>query len=127
MIPAWNDEEAAYDRIRGDDHDVSRISSATGFKGANITTIKQHLFFLPHLLDKFVHLGHPAEYRCFDASPDIAAAWSRLQTAPPSGADAQLLRHEMAEAWYMRQHGPSYEAAHKAAQRRFPSPLEVRR
>jgi hypothetical protein len=32
------------------------------------------------------------------------------------------LRHEVAELWYMRRHGPSYSAAHLAAQARFPSP-----
>jgi len=36
--------------------------------------------------------------------------------------DLQLLRHEAAEAWYMRQHGPSYRAAHQAAEKRFPTP-----
>ena len=127
MSASWNEAERAYDRIRNDKDDVDRLSHATGFKAAHLLTVKQHLFFLPHLLDRFVHLDEPAEYRRFDADADIAAAWERLQTAPPLRGDVQLLKHEMAEAWYMRRHGPSYQAAHTAAQRRYPSPLEVRR
>jgi hypothetical protein len=34
-----------------------------------------------------------------------------------------LLRHEAAEAWFMRKHGPGYNAAHEAAQKRYPSGL----
>jgi hypothetical protein len=45
-----------------------------------------------------------------------------LRAGTQTPADIQLLRHETAEAWFMRRHGPSYDAAHSAAQRRFPAP-----
>lgn len=122
MSDEWDDAERAYGRIRADPSDVRRISDVTGYKVSNIMAIKQHLFFTPHLLDRYVHLGHAADYKVFDADSEHAACWRRLQQAPPLEADLQLLKHEAADAWYMRRHGPSYEAAHTAAQRRFPSP-----
>jgi hypothetical protein len=61
----------------------------------------------------------------FDSDEVIARVWLRLKAGGFSSLDVQLLRHEAAEAWYMRKHGPSYREAHAAAQRRFPAPKSL--
>lgn len=117
-------EDAAYDAIRASTTDVAAIARNTGLKPRNVQKVKEHLFYDAHLLDRYVRYGVPAELRRFDASLDIARAWRRLEAGIFTEADRQLLQHEMAEAWYMRRYGPSYDRAHRAAQRGFPSPME---
>ena len=36
--------------------------------------------------------------------------------------DISLLKHETAEAWYMKKNGLGYTKAHDVAQKRFPAP-----
>jgi len=115
--------EDAYDAIRATSSDIAVIASATGFKTANIAKVKHHVFEAVHLLDRYADIGVPAEWRRFDADGRIADAWRRLAAGNWVAADIRLLKHEIAEAWYMRRHGPSYAAGHAAAQRRYPSPL----
>jgi hypothetical protein len=74
-------------------------------KPVNITKVKRHLFEDDHLLDSYKHLGVPAEMRRFDADIRIAEAWQRLATGKGAPADIRLLKHEIAEAWYMRANG----------------------
>ena len=116
--------DEAYAAIRASSSDVATIARNTDIKPTNIQKVKDHLFYNQHYLDRFEKLGVPGEMRRFDSSVDIADAWKRLETGAHTRADIQLLRHEIAEAWYMRRHGPGYNGAHNAAQRRFPSPLE---
>lgn len=112
----------AYATIRASRSDVAAIARATGYKAANIEKVKRHLFLDAHWLDRYVHLGVPAVRARFDPDPEIAAAWTRLQAGAARPSDLALLRHEMAEAWYMRRVDRSYGKAHNAAQRRFPAP-----
>jgi hypothetical protein len=116
------DPELAYDLIRASVTDVARIAANTGFKIRQIEAVKRHLFINVHLLDRYVSLGVPPEKRRFDADRRISDAWVRLEHGTQTGDDLALLRQEVAELWYMRRHGPSYSAAHLAAQARFPSP-----
>jgi hypothetical protein len=116
--------DRAYAHIRSSGTDVATIAENTGIKVANIQKVKDHLFTNEHLLDRYEALGIPGEMRRFDSNMDIANAWKRLEAGTFDAADMQLLRHETAEAWYMRKHGPSYNNSHNAAQRRYPSPLE---
>src|SRR4051812_46473250 len=109
-----------YERIRGDDTDVEEIARRIGWKISSIAEIKQHLFIREHWLDQYELLGVPATSARFDSDTAIALAWLRLKGGSFFARDLQLLRHEAAEAWYMRKHGPSYRRAHAAAQRRFP-------
>jgi hypothetical protein len=111
-----------YERIRRDDQDVAVIAERTGWKAANIAKVKYHLFVEEHCLDSYECLGVPATTARFDSDPVIAESWLRLKPGTFSQADLQLLRHETAEAWYMRKHGPSYCKSHQAAQRRYPAP-----
>lgn len=74
------------------------------------------------VLDRYESLGIPATIGRFDSDAGIAASWQRLESGTYGAADLQLLRHETAEAWYMRNVSPGYNAAHNAAQRRFPAP-----
>lgn len=116
--------DMAYAAIRSSNSDISAIARNTGLKPSNIQKVKDHLFFNQHLLDRYERLGVPSEFRRFDSNLDIADSWRRLQSGSYGPRDIQLLRHEIAEAWYMRRHGPSYNRAHSSAKRIFPSPLE---
>lgn len=118
-----SESDAAYEAIRRNGTDVERIARQTGLKPRNVLRVKEHLLHDEHLLDRYVAFGVPAVIRCFDSDLGIAAAWRRLTAGTFTRADLQLLRHEAAEAWYMRRHGPSYDAAHNGAQRRYPAPL----
>jgi hypothetical protein len=94
-----------------------------GIKPTNIQKVKQHLFYAEHLLDRYVHVGVPAEMRRFDSDLGIANAWKRLEQGNETAADRQLLRHEAAEAYLMRKwHDQSYNRAHTRVQKRFPAP-----
>lgn len=108
-----------YDAIRQSITDSDEIARQTGLKPANLRTIKHHLFFALHWLDLYEEFGVPASRGRFDSSGEIANAWQRLQQGMHFDNDLRLLKHEMAEIWYMRKHGPSYRDAHRAAYRRF--------
>jgi hypothetical protein len=112
----------AYDAIRGSTVDIEKISSNTGFKPSNIEKVKNHLFYNEHSLDRYVDYGVPAELKRFDSDLSIANAWNRLETGNFMKEDIQLLKHETAEAWYMRRNGSGYTAAHDAADARYPAP-----
>lgn len=115
--------DAAYEAIRQSTTDVTAMARHTGLKPANIQRVKQHLFYDVHLLDRYVEIGVPAEWRRFDSDRAIAQAWHRLTQGQGTAADRQLLRHETAEAYLMRRwQDPSYHRAHTRAQRRFPAP-----
>ena len=119
---AWAAAERIYTSIRANALDISKISQNTGIKPANIQKIKEHIFFKKHLLDRYRDYGVPPEWRRFDASPEMAESWLRLTAGNYTEIDLALLRHEAAESWFMRKHGPSYLDAHSAADRRYPSP-----
>lgn len=51
----------------------------------------------------------------FDAVPDMADAWRRLQRGEARSEDLDLLRHELFEARYETTHGSTYREAHAAA------------
>lgn len=112
----------AYNAIRTSKHDVSNIAKNTGLKENSIQKIKDHLFYDKHLLDRYVEYGLPAEMKVFDSDIAIANAWKRLELGGYNKYDIQLLKHEAAEAWYMRNHGSSYTNAHNAADKRYPAP-----
>jgi hypothetical protein len=115
--------DAAYAAIRASNRDVAAIAQEAKLKPQNVRKVKQHLFYEVHLLDKYVAFGVPARQARFDADLSIAEAWKRLENGTYSGADMQLLRHEIAEAWFMKRHKTrSYRVAHAAAERRFPAP-----
>lgn len=114
-----------YEQIRRDETDVIEIARWTGLKAVNIARVKNHLFYQEHLLDSYEELGIPAIVARFDSDQAIAESWRRLKNGTFSASDLRLLRHEIAEAWYMRKHGASYLKAHRAAQDRFPAPIEL--
>lgn len=111
-----------YEEIRRNINDVKAISKVTGIKEENILKVKKHLFYDSYLLDRYVDHGIPAEMKRFDSDLAIANAWKRLEQGSFKPEDIQLLKHETAEAWYMKRCGPSYTIAHNAASLRFPAP-----
>jgi hypothetical protein len=107
----WADH--AYDRIRSDPRieDVARTASAEAFSEEDIQQIHSHLFLEEHELDMY---GESTVGR-FDSNPRIAEAWVRLQDGTPHPSDFDLLRHELYESTWMRDHDSrSYGAAHQA-------------
>ncbi|MEL7453410.1 MAG: hypothetical protein AAGJ50_08585, partial [Pseudomonadota bacterium] len=114
--------DEAYAAIRASTTDVADIARHTGLKPENIQTVKNHVFEEVHLLDRYVDYGEPAVWARFDSDIGQANAWQRLQSGTHTPDDIAWLKHEMAEGWYMRQHGPGYSAAHDAAQHRYPAP-----
>jgi hypothetical protein len=114
--------DEAYAAIRASTDDVAAIAGHTGIKPANIQKVKDHLFNNTHLLDRYESVGVPGVMARFDSDAGIAAAWQRLSSGSGTAADMQLLRHEAAEAWFMRRNGPSYNAAHNAADALYPAP-----
>jgi hypothetical protein len=122
---ATDSADVLYEEIRQSESDVDNIAFHTGLTRRNIARIKAHLFMSEHLLDSYVDLGVPAEWAKFDADMRIAEAWNPLRAGKHGLADMQLLKHEAAESWHVRKHGPSYREAHQAAQRRYPRPDEL--
>jgi hypothetical protein len=101
--------EAEYAAIRSSVNDIAAIAQNTGWAASRIARIKDHIFLRTHQLRDGV--------RRFDADPEIAAAWKRLQTGSHTSKDIQLLRHELFESKFEGIFKVSYEAAHKAANR----------
>ena len=108
VVTRWEEyAPKAYDAIRTDSADVAKIAENTGFSKAEIQTIKDHVFTNEHELD--------AGRARFDADPDIADAWQRLQSGQHLPEDVALLKHEAFEAAFEREHGVNYRTAHQAA------------
>jgi hypothetical protein len=114
--------DADYEAIRRSHSDIASIARATKCKESSIRKVKEHLFLNTHRLDRYVNQGLPAVQARFDSDPRIAAAWRRLESGTFDERDLVFLKHEAAEAWYMRNVDRSYDAAHNAAQKRFPAP-----
>ena len=114
--------DEAYEAIRASKTDVAEIARHTGLKPSNIQKVKDHLFHNEYVLDRFADLDSDITVGRFDSDLGTAKAWARLRSGTHTPADMQMLRHEAAEAWYMRRHGPSYRAGHDAAERRYPFP-----
>jgi hypothetical protein len=50
------------------------------------------------------------------------AARPLVRTGDYEEIDVELLKHELAEAWYTRTDGPGYKSAHNKASVKYPSP-----
>jgi hypothetical protein len=120
-----DEADELYASILRNETDVEEIARRIGRKPSSIAKIKDHLFIQEYWLDQYESLGVPATLARFDSDEVIARAWIRLKDGRFTLLELQLLRHEAAEAWYMRKHGPSYRRAHSAAQRRFPAPASL--
>jgi len=97
----------AYDAIRASTEDVSQIAKNTGFSETEIQAIKDHVFNNEHMLDDGLAR--------FDADPDIADAWQRMQTGQQLPQDLDLLKHEAFELNFEKTHNVNYRTAHQAA------------
>lgn len=122
---AFDLADALYESIRRDGTDVEEIARRIGWKPSSIARVVHHLFIQEHWLDQYDALGVPAIQARFDSDEAIARVWLRLKGGDFTVIDLQLIRHEAAEAWYMRKHGPSDRRAHAAAQRRSPAPASL--
>jgi YD repeat-containing protein len=111
-IPYWDFDaaEGAYSTIRGSNADVLRIAENTGMPEFQVARVKDHLFNATHKLDGGV-IGR------FDAHPEIANAWGRLEAGGHTPGDMQLLRHELFESKFEGIFRTDYGTAHNAANR----------
>jgi len=111
-IKWWEDYEKAeivYNMIRRSKTDISLIAENTGMKRFHIKKIKDHLFYMTHQLDDAI--------RRFDADPEIANAWKRLESGDYTANDITLLKHELVESKYMGMFKKGYREAHQVAER----------
>ena len=83
--------ERIYNSIRANNEDVLKISQNTGLPESQIQRIKNHVFFKDHELNN----GSTGRY---DADPDIANAWNRLEQGDYTQIDIDLLNHEIRES-----------------------------
>jgi hypothetical protein len=102
--------ETAYNSIRMSNSDVMSIAQNTGMRGFQVGRIKEHLFYNTHRLDGGV-VG------LFDAHPEIANAWYRLEGGAHTAGDIQLLRHELFESRFEGIFRTDWRTAHDAANR----------
>ncbi|WP_334029187.1 HNH endonuclease, partial [Nocardia terpenica] len=111
----------AYDVIRRAD-DIDRIVAhledvrrpdGSHYTRADIVSVKKHVFHEEHLLKATD--GGLIRAR-FEAHPEIAEAWHRLEAGQHIASDLLLLEHELAEHEYLAEHPEaSYVEAHRAA------------
>lgn len=89
---AWDGgSERIYNSIGANNEDVLKISQNTGLPESQIQRIKNHVFFKDHELNN----GSTGRY---DADPDIANAWNRLEQGDYTQIDIDLLNHEIRES-----------------------------
>jgi Putative peptidoglycan binding domain len=116
-IDDWDGAERVYNEIRQSSTDVKAIARNTGINEARVARIKDHLFNRTHQLDDSI--------RRFDADPEIANAWRRLESGTHTQKDIQLLEHEIFESKFEGIFKTDYRTAHGAANRSGrPSGLE---
>jgi hypothetical protein len=90
-------------------NDVGQIAKNIGWKERDVKRVKDHIFNNEHKLDNGL--------RKFDADPEIANAWSRLQTGTHSPKDLQLLKHELFESRFESIFKVDYRTSHDATNR----------
>ena len=105
----WTGAERAYELIRSSDSDVAAIAKNTGISEARVARIKDHVFNRTHQLDDGV--------RRFDADPEIANAWRRMENGSHTSKDIDLMNHELFESKFEGIHKTDYRTAHDAANR----------
>jgi len=98
--------DAAYIAIRNSSDDVAVIARNIGWPQYRIQRIKNHVFNNKHQLDD--------AFRQFDADPDIADAWARLQRDDFVPEDIRLLEHEYFESRFESIFRTNYRDAHNA-------------
>ncbi len=106
---AW--AEKKWVAIRNSKDDVNRIAANMGIEDQIIQQIKDHIF----------HKIHKKRYETapFDADPDMAKAWERLEAGNMVKADLELLKHEFAESLLMENQAMDYDTAHNIVETFF--------
>ncbi len=101
--------EKVYNQIRATETDVANIAKNTGISESKIARIKDHLFSQKHILDDGL--------RIFDADPEIANAWNRLEKGNFTGKDLQVLEHEYFESRLEKLFRTNYRTSYDAVNR----------
>jgi hypothetical protein len=89
---------------------VTNISKNAGILDFDISQIRNHLFYNGYDLGDGVIAK-------FDAHPDIANGWGRLDTGAHTAGDLQLLQHDLLESKFKGIFRTDYATAHNAANR----------
>ena len=117
QLDDYDGAERVYNAIRQSSTDIQAIARNTSINETRIARIKDHLFNRTHQLDGTI--------RRFDADPEIANAWRRLEAGTHTPKDVQLLAHELFESKFEGIFKTDYRTAHGAANRSGrPSGLE---
>jgi hypothetical protein len=113
----WRDDESdsEVDAIVDNLRDAPRVDGSRGFSREEILLAKNNVMRDIHKIDDR-HEGGDDEYKRFDADPEIASAWIRMQRGETIDYDIMLLEHEIAEARHWQANPEAnYSEAHKAA------------
>jgi len=103
-----------------ENNDVKNFCRGCGYRPENIQKIKDHLFNDLHVLDRNLDIGEIPKIAKFEATPEIANAWSRLAKGTHTPNDIILLKHEIVERRLMIIWGNrSYDRAHTEALKWF--------
>ena len=94
---------------RYDDSNI--ISKNTGFSRKDIQTIRSHIFYKKHKLEK--------GYDRFDPDYDMAVAWQRLKEGNYLPRDITLLNHELLESQIEKEYNLSATEAHEITQKTY--------
>lgn len=91
--------------------DSKQIAKNTGFSIKDIQTIRSHVFYEKHDLDK--------GYMRFEPDYDMAVAWKRLQNGDYLPRDITLLNHELLESQLEKMYNLTAREAHERAQETY--------
>lgn len=105
-----------YDSIRSCDTNICDIAENLGFKADNIKTVKDHVFYNEHDLDRY---GPDDDLPRFDPYLQQALAWKRLEAGTHTQADITWIKHECAERHHELKYGSGSNEAHDRTQTRF--------
>jgi hypothetical protein len=111
----WRESDADVDAIAQHLADFPRQDGSIGFTYDEILNAKNNVMRDEHAVDNKYEDG-AIDIKQFDADPEIAAAWIRLQQGEGNEYDIMLLEHEIAEYNYWQDHPEAtYSEAHDAA------------
>lgn len=111
--------EQMYNSIRDNHKDISDIAGNLGFKADNIKSVKDHVFYKEHVLDRYAHLGDDPVVQRFDPDLKQALAWKRFENGQHTPEDMEWLKHEYAERFIESTYDAGYTESHDRAQSRF--------
>jgi len=91
-----------YDSIRSCHTHICDIAENLGFKADSIKTVKDHVFYNEHDLDRY---GPDDDLQRFDPHLQQALAWKRLEAGTHTQAYLTWIKHECGERHHELKYG----------------------